>query len=354
MNTKKLSSVELCNYFHKQMPQFKFISGKWFKGDFEIKNIDGWLLKRGFFPNPQRMIDFKACFRMMYGDPTGNWPDMEIVQDAHKIISEGGGQLLPPVPDFIDVPKLKIINYLLRHDEEYFIIINGVGGSGKSTFLNIIQQIFDGDTAAITLKELSEGFRLATAIDKRLIFSTEIDADRITDANIKKIVSGEPLNVNPKNEKPFQARFQAGFVFNCNIPPSINLADTGMLRRIIYYQMNEKIKNPDPKMNHKKWTYTELLSIVVAALKMNMNDFPECFESDTRKGLIERDTVYRYREEEDYQAYRIRCQDDNFKPYNRENWEAVRELLKDWGYIEIKSKSKSKSTETETSLWRSF
>lgn len=331
----KMTAVEKVVEFHAHKPAVSFISGKWFNDDIEIKNINSYLLKTGWFRGVNDMQEFKDVFRMMYGDPYGDWPPMPIIN--HARLSKD----LPPVPDIIDLPKLKIINYLLRHNEEYFIIITGVGGSGKSTFINIIRQIFEGDEAAITLHELGEGFRLATAIDKRLIYSTEIDAARITDVNIKKIVSGEPLNVNPKYEKGYQARFQAGFIFNCNTPPSINLADTGLLRRIVYYSMNKKIENPDPSMNKKKWSKEEILSIVKAALEVDMSDFPQCFEKDTKDALINEDTVYKYKDETNYFDYRTRCMDDGFKPYNRKNWEVVRRLLLEWGYITQEEKSLS-------------
>lgn len=354
---KKMTAMEKVNMVHRLFPLFKFISGKWFIGQKEIKNIDAFLLQGrvgAMFDNAQRMIEFKDTFRLAYGDPTGDWPEMPIVTEAKKIIKEGEDKKLPLIPAFIDHKKLQIIHYLLEPNNEYFIIVYGVGGSGKSTFMNVIRQIFEGDTAAITLKELGEGFRLASAIDKRLIYSTEIDADRITDTNIKKYVSKEPLQVNPKNEKPYDSRFQASFIFNCNTPPSINLSDSGLLRRIVYYRMNTKIPEDqrDPTMNSKIWTNDELMAIVVKALKTDIKHLYDDFEKDTRMGLIERDTVYRYKDENTYQGYRFACQNEGFKPYNRENWEAVRRLLKEWGVI--KDKEDSAKKENASSIWKNF
>lgn len=354
---KKMTAMEKVNMVHRLFPLFKFISGKWFIGQKEIKNIDSFLLQGrvgAMFDNVQRMIEFKDAFRLTYGDPKGDWPEMPIVTEAKKIIKEGEDKNLPPIPAFIDYKKLQIIHYLLEPNNEYFFIVYGVGGSGKSTFMNIIRQIFEDDEAAITLKELGAEFRLASAIDKRLIYSTEIDADRITDTKIKDYVSKEPLQVNPKNEKPYYSRFQASFIFNCNIPPSINLADTGMLRRIIYYRMNTKIPEDqrDPTMNSKIWTNDELMAIVVKALKTDIENLYDDFEKDTRRGLIERDTVYRYKDENTYQGYRFACQNEGFKPYNRENWEAVRRLLKEWGVI--KDKEDSGKKENASSIWKNF
>ena len=59
------------------------------------------------------------------------------------------------------------------------IICRGIQGSGKSTFGNIICKIFDNDTAALNLSDLSDDFKLASGIDKRLIYSTEINSDEI-------------------------------------------------------------------------------------------------------------------------------------------------------------------------------
>ena len=354
---KKMTTMEKVNMVHRLFPLFKFISGKWFIGQKEIKNIDSFLLQGrvgAMFDNAQRMIEFKDTFRLAYGDATGDWPEMPIVTEAKKLIRNGEDKALPPIPAFIDHKKLQIIHYLLEPNNEYFIIIYGVAGSGKSTFMNVIMQIFEGDIAAISLKELSEGFRVASAVDKRLVCSTEIEATRITDTNIKKYVSKEPLQVNPKNEKPYNSRFQASFIFNCNDPPSINLADTGLLRRIVYYKMDTKIpeEQKDPTMNKKIWTNDELMAIVVKALKTDITHLYSDFEKDTIEGLIKEDKVYRYKDENTYQGYRFACQNEGFKPYNRENWEAVRRLLKEWGVI--KDKEDSAKKENASSIWKNF
>ena len=95
---KKMTAMEKVNMVHRLFPLFKFISGKWFIGNKEIKNIDSFLLQGrvgAMFDNAQRMIEFKDTFRLAYGDPTGDWPEMPIVTEAKKIIKEGEDKNLP-------------------------------------------------------------------------------------------------------------------------------------------------------------------------------------------------------------------------------------------------------------------
>ena len=113
----KMTAVEKVVEFHANKPAVSFISGKWFNDDIEIKNINSYLLKTGWFRGVNDMQEFKDVFRMMYGDPYGDWPPMPIINHARF------SKDLPPVPDIIDLPKLKIINYLYQTKDKKDLII---------------------------------------------------------------------------------------------------------------------------------------------------------------------------------------------------------------------------------------
>ena len=344
---KKATSFEKARQFEQAKGKvFKWVSGKWFRDieqGVELKNPEQYFMKTGWFRDINDCRKFMETYIATYGDPDSDWPEPPICADARHY--EGGQK--PPA--WLTKEQLMIINYLLHPTNEYFFIITGVGCSGKSTFINLIRQIFDGDEASITIDQLSEGFRVASVVNKRLIYSTEISASRINNTDLKMYVSREPINVNKKYGGVYQGRFQGSFIFNCNIPPSINLADTGLLRRIVYYAMNKRIENPDPTLNKKKFTKEELLVTVKAALNMDMSQFPfPILEKDTRDALVKLDTVYLFKDCDNYFEYSCMCRDKGYKPYNQGNWQTVRQLLKDWGYV---CESSTKDKKSGTSLW---
>ena len=326
MRAKRYTDIELCDIFKDKI---KFICGKWFnKNNEEIKRIDSYLMRTTLFNTANDVIKFKDTFVMAYGEFEADWPDLPIIEEAkqHK---------LEPLCYPLNEKQLIIINYLLRHDEEIFFILTGVGGSGKSTFANIIRQIFDNDYAPLDLQQLSDQYTLATGVSKRLICSDELNSKDLDNGTLKKIFSNQPITINPKFAKPYESRFQAAFFFNCNEPPRLDLTDTGMMRRILYYEMNEKIVNPDPTLNRKIFSHDDLVNIVAHALQIDMTDWKSKFEKETRDCLVKNNSVYICRDDRQYVFYSETCKSKGLKPFSEPNWSRVRNLLIEWGYINV-------------------
>ena len=326
MRTKLSQRDKVIDIYKDTNGKLRFISGKWFYNDKEIHDIRKYILVSGYADTMNELDNIIDMYKVMYGE-SGVWPDLPIVAEARELKN------LKPLCYPLNLKQLKIINYLLRHDEEIFFILTGVGGSGKSTFGNIICKIFDNDTASLNLSDLSEDFKLATGINKRLIYSTEINSDEINNGVLKQLFSNEEITVNPKFQTPYKARCQSAFFFNCNKNPRLDLSDTGMLRRILYYSMNEKIKNPDPTLNKKNWNHADLVNIVAHALQVDMTDWKKDFEAETRLNLIKDNSVYRFKDVDKYSVYVDKCKEEGLKPFSKPNWDLVRDLLIEWNFI---------------------
>lgn len=325
----KISQREKVISIHTQTGgKLRFISGKWFYADEEIKNIRKYMLVSGYADTMHELDDIIDMYQVMFGE-IGKWADLPIIKEAKALTK------LEPMCYPLNDKQLKIINYLLRHDEEIFFILTGVGGSGKSTFGNIICKIFDNDTAALNLSDLGDDFKLATGINKRLIYSTEINSDDINNGKLKQLFSNEEITVNPKYQQPYKTRCQSAFFFNCNKNPRLDLSDTGMLRRILYYSMDTKIQNPDPTLNKKEWTHKDLVNIVAHALAIDMTDWKEDFKEETRYNLIKDNSVYRFKDITNYSEYVDKCKDEGLKAFSKPNWDNIRELLYEWKFIKI-------------------
>ena len=325
----KISQREKVISIHTQTGgKLRFISGKWFYADEEIKDIRKYMLVSGYADTMHELDDIIDMYQVMFGE-IGKWADLPIIKEAKALTK------LEPMCYPLNDKQLKIINYLLRHDEEIFFILTGVGGSGKSTFGNIICKIFDNDTAALNLSDLGDDFKLATGINKRLIYSTEINSDDINNGKLKQLFSNEEITVNPKYQQPYKTRCQSAFFFNCNKNPRLDLSDTGMLRRILYYSMDTKIQNPDPTLNKKEWTHKDLVNIVAHALAIDMTDWKEDFKEETRYNLIKDNSVYRFKDITNYSKYVDKCKDEGLKAFSKPNWENIRELLYKWNFLKI-------------------
>ena len=308
----------------KTATTLRFISGKWFLAGREEKEVDRFLLQTDLrIDSVDKIKKVKDMFIALYGE-SGDWLELPIIEEARQV------KALKPLCFPLNKQQLTIINrLLLGQNEEVCFICTGIGGSGKSTFLNIVKQIFDNDVSACTLSDLN-GFNISEAISHRLIASDELASDELNNGLLKSIISRQCIQVNPKNQAPYQAKCQSALFFCCNEAPKIDLDDTGMLRRIIYYKMNKKIKNPDKTLNHKAWTHEDLVNIVAHALAIDTTDWKEQFEEDTHHFLLANNSVYRFKDAASYDEYVDNCKQSRLKPFSEPKYQNILKLIEEW------------------------
>lgn len=104
----------------------------------------------------------------------------------------------------------------------HILFIQGVGGNGKSTLLNILAQAFGEFASGQTLSQLTspnEGSRnLAELFNKRANIIAEAEPFISPDALmlLKKLTSGDMISANPKNKDVFTYRNKAKFIVSAN------------------------------------------------------------------------------------------------------------------------------------------
>ena len=119
-----------------------------------------------------------------------------------------------------------------------FIVLYGSAGTGKSTFLNILQGMFNGYYSAFDAKALgqpSNVFALEPFKNNPLIaIQHDGDLSRIEDnTRLNSIVSHEKMTVNEKFKSAYESRFHSFLFMGTNSPVKITDAKSGLLRRLI-------------------------------------------------------------------------------------------------------------------------
>ena len=171
-----------------------------------------------------------------------------LIDDFMKQISDG------------DVKKMnffyEVAGYCLlkRSLFEKFFIFKGTGGTGKSTFCNLITRMVGKRyVSTVKLNQFDQDYYLATMIDK--LVNIDYDAsDKKTledSGRFKSIVCSEPVSVRQIYAAVVEMVSCATVIINANHMPKIADKSDGLYRRMILVEIDKKIKNPDPKFLDK-------------------------------------------------------------------------------------------------------
>lgn len=123
-------------------------------------------------------------------------------------------------------------------DIQKFIVLYGEGGTGKSTFLNIVQKLFPGYYTAFEAKALASASNA---------FSTEVfrsnplvaiqhdgDLSGIKDnTKLNSLIAHEEMTMNEKYKPSYTSRANAFLIMATNKPVRITDAKSGIIRRLI-------------------------------------------------------------------------------------------------------------------------
>jgi len=119
-----------------------------------------------------------------------------------------------------------------------FMVFYGAMGTGKSTILNIIQQLFEGYYSVFDAKALgssSNSFALESFKTNPLIaIQHDGDLSKIEDnTRLNSLVSHEMMTVNEKFKSTYANKFKCFLFMGTNKPVKITDAKSGLIRRLI-------------------------------------------------------------------------------------------------------------------------
>ena len=172
----------------------------------------------------------------------------ELIDDFMKQVSMGD----PKKMQFL----YEVAGYCLlkRSIFEKFFIFKGTGGTGKSTFCNLIMRMVGKKyVSTVKLNQFDQDYYLATMIDK--LVNIDFDAsDKKTledSGRFKSITCSEPVSVRQIYAAVVEMVSCATIIINANHMPKIADKSDGLYRRMILVEIDHKIQNPDPKFLEK-------------------------------------------------------------------------------------------------------
>lgn len=119
-----------------------------------------------------------------------------------------------------------------------FMVLYGAAGTGKSTILNIIQQLFEGYYSVFDAKALgssNNSFALEAFKTNPLVaIQHDGDLSKIEDnTRLNSLVSHELMTVNEKFKSTYSSRFKCFLFMGTNKPVKITDGKSGLIRRLI-------------------------------------------------------------------------------------------------------------------------
>jgi hypothetical protein len=119
-----------------------------------------------------------------------------------------------------------------------FLVLYGAAGTGKSTALNIIQQLFEGYYSVFDARALgssSNSFALeAFRANPLVAIQHDGDLSKIEDnTRLNSLISHELMTVNEKFKSAYPNRFKCFLFMGTNKPVKITDAKSGLMRRLV-------------------------------------------------------------------------------------------------------------------------
>lgn len=124
-----------------------------------------------------------------------------------------------------------------------FMILNGDGGTGKSTLLHLLEHVIGTrNLTSVSLQELEQRFSAYNLVGKLLNSCADIPLTALEDVStIKKLIGEDLLQAEAKNKMPFTFRSYAKLIFSTNELPIVKGERTSaMYRRLLILNMNQK------------------------------------------------------------------------------------------------------------------
>ncbi len=146
----------------------------------------------------------------------------------------------------------EVIGYCFyrRNEIGKFFILTGEKNNGKSTFLDMIVTLLgDSNISALDLKELSERFKTAELFGKLANIGDDIGDEFVANTGVlKKLVTGDRLNVERKGQNPFDFNNYSKLLFSANSIPRMGKGkdSAAILRRMVIIPFDAKFSKDDP------------------------------------------------------------------------------------------------------------
>lgn len=152
---------------------------------------------------------------------------------------------------------LEYIGLCLTKDvsQQKMLVIKGEGGTGKSTLINLVQDIVGGrNISNVSLNELTtQRFKPILLMGKLLNSCADLEIDALDDTSmVKKLIGEDYVDGEHKGLRPVSFKNYSKLLFSTNELPMVRNEKTkGLFRRLLILEMNNEPAKQDPDLKNK-------------------------------------------------------------------------------------------------------
>jgi len=138
--------------------------------------------------------------------------------------------------------------------QQKFLILNGEGGTGKSTVIRMIDRMIGSENISnISLNQLTQRFSAFGLMGKLLNSCADLEIDALSDVStLKKVLGEDTLSAEAKGKDAISFKSYAKLIFSTNELPIVKAEKTnGFYRRLLILTMNRVPEKKDPNFFDK-------------------------------------------------------------------------------------------------------
>lgn len=234
--TKKLVKITKIRHINETIAAIKALAFS--KESFEESDVNKIVLANGVY-------DLKEDSFVGQFDP-----DLH-ARSSHPVIYEEGADcptFIGFIKEVVGAENVNFIfewfgyNFYREYTIQKMLFVQGVGGTGKSTVINILRaMIGDDNYSAVTLQYLmQERFAKIGLYRKTANFDTDAKPQYLADGATLKMLTGEDsIHADRKNKEPITFYNYAKLSFAMNELPPMRDFSGGLKRRMLILEMNK-------------------------------------------------------------------------------------------------------------------
>ncbi|WP_084049322.1 phage/plasmid primase, P4 family [Deinococcus hopiensis] len=175
------------------------------------------------------------------------------------------------------------------------LVLVGDGGTGKSTFVRVLQAVLGNLATSSALENIKDGsFLVGNLVGKRMCVVSELQQS-VDWLPFKRITGEDTISVDVKNKTPFTTKLDIKLIILTNVMPRLgeDTSNSSLMRRFLPVAFNVKPEKPDPTLEARLTHPDELPGVLnwmlegLRVLRENNMRFPASDAAALAREIVE-------------------------------------------------------------------